>query len=74
LPDDTRRFEQIDAQFKDLMREARDEPGVVMACTYENREELLNTFFIEIELCEKALFAYLEEKKKIFARFYFVSN
>lgn len=57
-----------------MMREAREEPGVVFACTFEGREELLNNFFNEIELCEKALFAYLEEKKKIFARFYFVSN
>ena len=74
LPDDTRRFEQIDAQFKDLMREAREEPLVISACTFEGREELLNTFFTEIELCEKALNEYLEQKKKIFARFYFVSN
>jgi dynein heavy chain len=74
LPDDSRRFESIDAQFKTLMAEAREEPGVVTACTFEGREELLNTFFTEIELCEKALNEYLEQKKKIFARFYFVSN
>jgi len=74
LPDDTRRFEQIDNEFKELMREAREEPGVIVACTYEGREERLNTFFSEIELCEKALNEYLEQKKKIFARFYFVSN
>jgi len=74
LPDDTRRFEQIDGDFKEMMREAREDPGVVVACTYEGREERLNTFFSEIELCEKALNEYLEQKKKIFARFYFVSN
>jgi len=73
LPDDTRRFEQIDASFKEMMREAKEEPGVVFACTFEGREELLNNFFNEIELCEKALYSYLEEKKKVFARFYFVS-
>lgn len=56
------------------MREASEEPGVILACTYDGREEALNTAFAEIEVCEKALFAYLEEKKKIFARFYFVSN
>jgi len=74
LPDDTRRFEQIDGAFKEMMREAREEPGVIAACTYEGREELLNNFSQEIELCEKALNDYLEQKKKIFARFYFVSN
>jgi dynein heavy chain, axonemal len=74
LPDDTRRFEAIDNQFRDMMREARDEPQVITACLWEGREELLNTFFAEIELCEKALNEYLEQKKKIFARFYFVAN
>ena len=57
-----------------MMREAIEEPGVITACTYEGREELLSTFFMEIEMCEKALNEYLEQKKKIFARFYFVSN
>lgn len=74
LPDDTKRFEQIDIAFKDMLREACDEPQVVAACVHEGREELLVNFFKEIELCEKALNEYLEQKKKIFARFYFVSN
>jgi len=30
--------------------------------------------FLEIEVCEKSLMDYLEQKKKIFARFYFVAN
>jgi dynein heavy chain len=66
LPDDTRRFEAIDNQFRDMMREARDEPQVITACLWEGREELLTNFFAEIELCEKALNEYLEQKKKIF--------
>jgi len=74
LPDETKRFEKIDIEWKDMMREASEDPGVIVAATYEGREELLNTFFTEIECCEKALDQYLEEKKKIFARFYFVSN
>jgi dynein heavy chain, axonemal len=34
----------------------------------------LNGFYSGIEWCEKALNQYLEEKKKVFPRFYFVSN
>lgn len=41
------------------MREAKDDPGVVNACTYEGREELLKNFADEIEMCEKALDQYL---------------
>jgi len=57
-----------------MMREAKEEPGVIVACTTEGREEALKSFFSEIELCEKALNEYLEQKKKIFPRFYQVSN
>ena len=74
LPDEAKRFETIDGAFKEMLREAREEPGVIVDCTWEGREELLNNFFLEIETCEKALNEYLEEKKKVFARFYFVSN
>lgn len=74
LPEDTKRFEKVDNEWKDLMREAKDEPAVVAACTADGREELLTGFNQEIESCEKALNEYLEQKKKIFARFYFVSN
>ena len=46
-----------------MMREAKEEPGVIIACTTEGREEALKSFFSEIELCEKALNEYLEQKK-----------
>jgi dynein heavy chain len=74
LPDDTKKFEKVDIEWKDMMREASEDPGVINASTYEGREERLNEFFSDIELCEKALNEYLEQKKKVFPRFYFVSN
>jgi len=74
LPEDTKRFEKVDNDWKDLMREAKEEPGVVLASTADGREELLMSFNSEIETCEKALNEYLEQKKKVFSRFYFVSN
>lgn len=45
LPDDTKRFEKIDIDWKEMMREAAEDPGVISAATYDGREELLNTFF-----------------------------
>jgi len=74
LPDDTKRFEKVDIDWKELMRDAVENSGVVEACTAEGREEQLNGFYQDIETCEKALNAYLEEKKKVFPRFYFLSN
>lgn len=56
------------------MQEASDDPNVINACTIDGRFEQLTEFYQDIELCEKSLNDYLEQKKKIFPRFYFVSN
>ena len=74
LPEDTKRFEKVDIEWKELMRDAVENSGVVEACTFEGREQQLNEFNADIETCEKALNAYLEEKKKVFPRFYYCSN
>ena len=34
FPDDTRRFEQIYDDFKEMMKKSREDPGVVVAFTY----------------------------------------
>jgi len=56
------------------MQEASEDPLVINACTVDGRVETLKEFFADIELCEKSLNDYLEQKKKMFPRFYFVSN
>jgi dynein heavy chain, axonemal len=74
LPDDTKRFETVDNEFKEMMREVQAKPGVVVCCSADGREATLTNMFKELEKCEKALNEYLEIKKSIFPRFYFVSN
>ena len=41
LPEDTKRFEGIDSQFKDLCKSTEGVPNVIDACCQEGREELL---------------------------------
>ena len=74
LPEDTKRFEKVDAEWKGLMADANDDPTVVGATNTEGRDKILEEFISEIDLCEKALNEYLEQKKKVFPRFYFISN
>jgi dynein heavy chain len=74
LPDDTKRFEGIDQAFKDLMKGAVDIPNVIEACSIEDIEDDLKRMTSDLEICQKALNDYLDAKKKIFPRFYFVSN
>ena len=74
LPEYTKRFEKVDIDWKALMADASEDPGVVLATNTEGREQMLAEFQADIDVCEKALDEYLEQKKKIFPRFYFVSN
>jgi len=74
LPEDTKRFEELDIEWKEVMADAGNTPQVVDACVKENMEEKLMKFHQIIESCEKSLNDYLEQKKKAFPRFYFVSN
>lgn len=74
LPDDAKRFEQMDTAFKDLMTDASQYSSVVEVCCAEGREEALKNIDEGINTCEKSLNEYLEQKKKVFPRFYFVAN
>ncbi|CAM9099296.1 unnamed protein product [Ectocarpus fasciculatus] len=74
LPDDTRRFEGIDLEFKDLMKSGSYCPTVVTFCSEDGRGEGVANMHRELEKCERALTEYLDMKKNVFPRFYFVSN
>ena len=55
LPEDSKRFEGIDQDFKDLMREAVVDPTVTGACTVDGRADRLAGMVVLLERCEKAL-------------------
>ncbi|KAL7489135.1 hypothetical protein ACHAW6_014715 [Cyclotella cf. meneghiniana] len=74
LPEDTKRFEGIDSEFKDLMKEAVLEVNCVKVCSVEGRYDSLKRMREKLEMCQKSLHEYLDIKKKIFPRFYFVSS
>lgn len=74
LPDDTKRFEGIDSEFKELMKEAIVETNCVNVCSVEGRCDALKGMRQRLEMCQKSLNEYLDIKKKIFPRFYFVSS
>ena len=74
LPEDTKRFEGIDSDFKELMKDAVTESNCINVCSLEGRYEALQGMRERLELCQKSLNEYLDIKKKIFPRFYFVSS
>ncbi|KAI8853660.1 dynein heavy chain and region D6 of dynein motor-domain-containing protein [Chytridium lagenaria] len=73
LPDDSKRFDGIDSNYKALTAEASKTPNCVEACMKEGIYETLEHLQSQLALCEKSLAEYLETKRLAFPRFYFVS-
>ncbi|XP_032221173.2 dynein beta chain, ciliary [Nematostella vectensis] len=74
LPEDSKRFDGIDVDFKELTNEGAKIPNVVECCNRPGLFEKLENLQERLSLCEKALAEYLETKRLAFPRFYFVSS
>ncbi|XP_039379207.1 dynein heavy chain 11, axonemal isoform X1 [Mauremys reevesii] len=74
LPEDAKRFDGVDADFKELMMETANTKNVLEATTKPNLYEKLENLQLRLSLCEKALAGYLETKCLAFPRFCFVSS
>jgi len=73
LPEDAKRFDQIDSEFREQMTDAVTATSPIDVCTAQGREEAFNKCLANLELCQKSLSDYLEVKKRRFPRFYFIS-
>ncbi|XP_072259402.1 dynein axonemal heavy chain 9 [Pyxicephalus adspersus] len=74
LPEDSKRFEGIDTDFKELANDANKTPNVVEATNKPGLYEKLEDIQARLSLCEKALAEYLDTKRLTFPRFYFISS
>ncbi|PNI58007.1 DNAH11 isoform 4 [Pan troglodytes] len=74
LVKDARRFDGVDAEFKELMFKTAKVENVLEATCRPNLYEKLKDLQSRLSLCEKALAEYLETKRIAFPRFYFVSS
>ena len=73
LSDVTKIFEGIDAEFKAMMQESCTEFNVIAACNVDGKEQALTEMKKGLDKCQRALNEYLDVKKAIYPRFYFVS-
>ena len=84
LQDDSRAFQGADDLFRALMNKAHNHSSVIEVCCTDmiqrqlerddDFETLLGTIEDTLVTCQKKLREYLEGKKKLFARFFFLSN
>lgn len=74
LPQETKRFKSVDSTWRHIMNQTNQGPAILAACSKEGLLEKFTEANKNLEIVQKGLAEYLEKKRSIFARFYFLSN
>ncbi|KAM8939967.1 dynein axonemal heavy chain 6 [Pelodytes ibericus] len=74
LPGEAKMFLQVDKSWKEVMRKVNRLPNALRAATQPGLLETLQNNNALLDQIQKCLEAYLESKRVVFPRFYFLSN
>lgn len=74
LPDEAKKFDDIDRAYRRIMADCARAPLVVPTCTLAGRLLEFQALGAGLERCQKSLNDYLDTKRRLFPRFYFIST
>ena len=74
LPNEQGRFRKIDDEFRRIMGAVQADPLVVRLADFPRLLDILPGLAEQLERCQKALSKFLEDKRALFPRFYFLGD
>jgi dynein heavy chain len=74
MPTEARRFKSVDALWRKNMTVTVEEPGFMQAADRKGLLEKFQQANVKLEEISKGLSTYLEQKRLVFPRFFFLSN
>ncbi|XP_014373608.2 dynein heavy chain 10, axonemal, partial [Alligator sinensis] len=74
LPEEAKKFDNIDRIFKRIMSDTVKDPVIKKCCEAPNRLADLRNISDGLEKCQKSLNDYLDSKRNAFPRFFFISD
>nr|XP_046467282.1 dynein axonemal heavy chain 10 [Neodiprion pinetum] len=74
LPEEARKFDDIDKAFRHAMIDTSKRLNVLECCMIPGRKEEFEALSLGLEKCQKSLTEYLNSKRAIFPRFNFISD
>ncbi|KAM4590913.1 dynein axonemal heavy chain 10 isoform 1-T1 [Odontesthes bonariensis] len=74
LPEEAKKFDNINKKFKEIMNGTVRDPNIKRCCLVPMRLTDLQTLSNGLEKCQKSLNHYLDSKRNAFPRFFFISD
>jgi len=74
IPAEAKKFKSVNETWRDLVKQLKENLNVKIFCNKENLTEIIKTSNNLLEEVERGLNDYIDKKKTVFPRFYFISQ